>query len=233
MKEQFDFRQFCVRQDRCAMKVGTDGVLLGAWAQLPPEGRLLDIGTGTGLIALMAAQRTRCHVTGVELDAKAAAQAAENATASPWSDRVGIVQADIAAYETEIPFDAALSNPPYYDSSLLPPDTARAVARHTGRLTFDQLTRSARGLLRPKGKLHVVLPAEAEEAFLSAAAAADFYPTLRTVVRTRPEKPPRRVLLTLDASNSRTLQQELLLHGAAGNERTAEYEQLTRDFYIS
>ena len=108
----FAFKQFTIRQDRCAMKVGTDGVLLGAWALLPPTGRILDVGTGTGLIALMAAQRTSAEVVGVEIDPDAAQQARENVEASPWAGRCTIVCSDIKSFESAERFDTILSNPP-------------------------------------------------------------------------------------------------------------------------
>lgn len=232
MKEQFDFRQFSIEQDRCAMKVGTDGVLLGAWATLPHHGRILDIGTGTGLLALMAAQRTECHITGIEINAEAAQQAAENALRSPWSNRINIVCADIAHYVATTPFDAIVSNPPYYTSNLRSPDTARATARHQSWLNLPTLVQCAANLLTTNGQLHLVLPFDTEEDAVNAAILKGFYPMRRTIVLTRFSKPPRRVLLTFSRNNQKTDETTLILHANDTNERSPEYQKLIQDFYI-
>ena len=122
----FAFKQFTIHQDRCAMKVGTDGVLLGAWARVAHCRNILDIGTGTGLVALMAAQRSQADVLGIDLDADAVAQAAENVAASPWNHRVRIMEMDVRNVNKLLgtdkafshPFDAILCNPPYFENSL-------------------------------------------------------------------------------------------------------------------
>ncbi|MBR1652789.1 MAG: methyltransferase [Alloprevotella sp.] len=214
------------------MKVGTDGVLLGAWAELPLSGRILDVGTGTGLIALMAAQRTAAEIVGVEIDPDAAGQAAENVQASPWASRCTIVCSDIADYRPAFQFDAILSNPPYYGGTLLPPDAGRARARHTSSLPFPLLARAARRLLLPDvGTLQVVLPCDEEDAFLAACAPAGLYPSRRTLVRTRPGKASSRLLLALSPRNLRTREDELLLMDADGG-RSEAYRQLTAAFYL-
>ena len=128
----FRFKQFAVRQDRCPMKVGTDGVLLGAWAEVRPgDRRMLDVGTGTGLIALMLAQRSAARITAVDVDAECATQAAENFAASPWADRLDAVAVAVQRYDPVERFDLIVSNPPYYVDSLLSPDEGRNTARRT------------------------------------------------------------------------------------------------------
>ena len=122
----FKFKQFAVLNDRTAMKVGTDGVLLGAWADVRPGCSVLDIGTGTGLVALMAAQRGAGRVTAIEIDTAAAAQATRNAAGSEWADRIEVVTADVADYKSDTPFDRILSNPPYFRDSLRSPENIRA-----------------------------------------------------------------------------------------------------------
>ena len=127
----FRFKQFAVRQDRCPMKVGTDGVLLGAWAEVRPgDRRMLDVGTGTGLIALMLAQRSAAWITAVDIDVECATQAAENFAASPWADRLDAVSVAVQRYDPVEKFDLIVSNPPYYVDSLLSPDEGRNTARH-------------------------------------------------------------------------------------------------------
>lgn len=230
-KDTFQFRLFSVRQDRCAMKVGTDGVLLGAWAELPRQGRILDVGTGTGLIALMAAQRSEAQITGLEIDADAAAQAAENAAASPWASRISIVQGDFADYPFKERFHCILSNPPFYNGTLLPPDAARCAARHNDALSFATLARRAAALLLPEGTLSVVLPLSEADRFIDAATGESLFVNRRTKVYTTPTKPPRRVLLTLSPSAAPLMESELILNAENG-ERHNTYKQLTADFYI-
>ena len=136
----FTFKQFHIDHSRCAMKVGTDGVLIGAWCRLPSSGRILDIGTGTGLIAVMAAQRASgCTVTGIDIDAECVAQARDNAASSPWGGRIGIEQCALQEFFPTHRFDAIVSNPPYFEESLLPPDARRTAARHTRSLTYAEL----------------------------------------------------------------------------------------------
>lgn len=148
----FSFKQFHIDDAHCAMKVGTDGVLLGAWANVCEADRILDVGCGCGLIALMAAQRNRAaRVVGVELDAAAAADALANVQHSPFASNVEIVCADVLQYAADcgLAFDSILSNPPYHEESLLPPASQRAKARHTqgGGLTFAALLRVVEHLL--------------------------------------------------------------------------------------
>lgn len=151
----FRFKQFAVRQDRCPMKVGTDGVLLGAWAEVRPgDRRMLDVGTGTGLIALMLAQRSAARITAVDVDAECATQAAENFAASPWADRLDAVAVAVRRYDPVERFDLIVSNPPYYVDSLLSPDEGRNTARHAAGLPFGSLRRPSFGCLRPADALH-------------------------------------------------------------------------------
>ena len=148
------------------MKVGTDGVLLGAWVALGAADRLLlDVGTGTGVIALMLAQRSpAAGVTALDIDAACAEQARANADRSPWGGRVTTCCAPVQEYRPEEPFDLVVSNPPYYDRSLLPPDAGRTTARHTVALTHGELIAAACRLLAPEGRLAVILPAGAAAA---------------------------------------------------------------------
>ena len=147
----FRFKQFSVRQDRCPMKVGTDGVLLGAWAGVrPSDRRMLDIGTGTGLIALMLAQRApEASVTGVDIDD--VAQARENGDASPWGDRVVFERCPVQEFRAPEPFDLIVSNPPFFVDSLTCPDEGRTAARHAVHLPFDELRDAVLRLMAPAG----------------------------------------------------------------------------------
>ena len=164
----FKFKQFEIHQDRCAMKVGTDGVLLGAWA--PGGKRILDIGSGTGLISLMMAQRCQeAQVIGVDLDAEACDEARENVAASPFADRVSIACCRLQDYESAEKVDAIVSNPPFFLNSLKNPDSKRSMARHADSLPFRDLFLGVKRLLSEEGVFSVIVPSEVLDAFTSEA----------------------------------------------------------------
>lgn len=228
----FRFKQFEVRQEVSSMKVGTDGVLLGAWAEVAGCGTALDIGCGTGLVALMLAQRGVGRVEAVEIDAGAAEEARSNVAASPWRDRIGVHTAAIQDFTVAEPVDLIVSNPPFYDASLLPPDAARAVARHTLTLSFGDLVRSARRCAHATTRFCVVLPAEAVASF-RLVAAAYWFPVRQLDVRTTPRRGIRRSLLAFSAADPGCglIRSELVLQEADGAP-SAEYRALTQDFYL-
>ncbi len=146
MGKTFQFKKFTIAQDRCAMKVGTDGVLLGAWAR--GGKRVLDIGTGTGLVALMMAQRfTDAVVDAVEIDHDTAGQAMENVSSSPFANRVKVFAKALQGFEPDAPYDSIVTNPPFFSNSLLAPDSSRTMARHTVALSFAAYWRLPRGIL--------------------------------------------------------------------------------------
>ncbi|MEE0972800.1 MAG: methyltransferase, partial [Paludibacteraceae bacterium] len=154
----FRFKQFTVYQDRCAMKVGTDGVLLGVLADVSKATRILDIGTGTGLIALMLAQRQKdAHVDAIEIDEQAAQQAQENIAQSPFC-YIHVHTTALQAYNSTQPYDLIVSNPPYFVDSLKAPNAARNLARHTDSLSFADLLQGAERLLHNDGCFWVILP---------------------------------------------------------------------------
>jgi tRNA1Val (adenine37-N6)-methyltransferase len=227
----FRFKRFMVNQEDCAMKVGTDGVLLGAWADIRPGGSVLDIGTGTGVVALMAAQRGAGSVTAVEVDAAAAAQAARNAADSEWADRIEVVSMDVADYKTDIRFDRILSNPPYFRDSLRSPDTGRNTARHNDSLSYETLVSCSASLLAPEGLLCVVLPYDAVGEFIRCASDSGLNLTGRTDVVTVAGHEPKRSLLSFSPSYSIPLTNVLCIRDAGGNE-TDDYVGLVRDFYL-
>ena len=169
--DYFKFKQFTVWHGQCAMKVGTDGVLLGAWAPVEGARRILDVGTGSGVIALQMAQRAPgARILAVEIDPEAARQAAANVAASPWADRIEVVCTDFARLTTEEPFDLIVSNPPYFVNSLQNPDAQRAKARHSDSLPYDLLLERAAELLAPSGRFALIFPVEPLGDVLEAAA---------------------------------------------------------------
>ncbi len=230
----FTFKQFHIDHSRCAMKVGTDGVLIGAWCRLPLSGRILDIGTGTGLIAVMAAQRASgCMVTGIDIDAECVAQARDNAASSPWGGRIGIEQCALQEFFPTHRFDAIVSNPPYFEESLLPPDARRTAARHTRSLTYAELVDGVVRLLDAEGRFSLILPAAESERFLSAAHGVLFL-TRRCDVRTTPGSGVRRVMMEFAVSVPKLLLQieSLSIEDGGPMRYSGEYRALTRDFYL-
>ena len=233
-KNSFQFKQFTINQDRCAMKVGTDGTLLGAWANAPVEPcRILDIGTGTGLVALMMAQRyPQSQVIGIDIDRDAAIQAQENVDASPFSDRVKIINADAVKIEDKEGFDAIVCNPPYFVDSLTCPQDQRTLARHTITLTYEQLMRTAYKLLKNDGMFSIVVPTENNDVIESAAALAGFMISRICMIKTTPNKLPKRQLIEFRKNRIDRIDfcEELL--EIFPNQRSDWYYELTRDFYI-
>lgn len=233
-KGEFKFKRFTVRHDRCAMKVGTDGVLLGAWAR--GGRRILDIGTGSGLVALMMAQRfPEALVTGVEVDEVACNQAAENMAASPFADRMEAVGGRIQDQDFPHPFDAIVCNPPFYaEESLHSPDRRRAMARHNDSLPFSDLFRTAARTLSQKGQFSLIVPQGALSEVLSEAALAGLCVGRRLDLRSKPGKETGRMLLEFGRGREDAEEKwaEETVYDADGA-RSHWYQELTRDFYLS
>ena len=224
------------------MKVGTDGVLLGAWA----EGgrRILDIGTGTGVIALMMAQRfADATVTAIDIDAEACAQARENTSASPFANQVAVVHSSVQSFAADFLekslkteslelFDSIVSNPPFFEQILKNPDQRKATARHTDSLPFADLFKSVSHLLCDEGVFSVVIPVEKLESFSSNTYLSGFYITRQCMIKTTLKKSAKRCLLTfkkhLPTSVERT---EFYLQNDDGT-RSDWYRNLTENFYL-
>lgn len=218
------------------MKVGTDGVLLGAWAPMAATGSVLDVGTGSGLIALMAAQRApAATITAVELDREAAAQAAENVARSPWSNRIAVVCDDFRRFQApRNSFDLILSNPPYYIDALHSPGQERTLARHTTSLNYPLLIGRAAGeLLSAAGVLALIIPSAVEQEVMRWAATYHLHLHRRLRIRTKTGKPFRRVLLALGRCPAAEILDETLCILAENGAYTPEYIALTRDFYLT
>ncbi len=249
----FRFKQFTVWHDQCAMKVGTDGVLLGAWCpvrefrgsevqEFRGSGgfiKVLDVGTGSGLIALMLAQRIHgAQITAIDIDCGAVEQAKYNFSVSPWADRLACLQTALQELEGESMYDLIVSNPPYFQDSLKNPDTQRARARHTDTLSYEELMKNCARLLTKEGVLALVLPIEAEQQIISLARTYGLYPTHITHVYPKPRKPAKRLLIAFSLSpktyseasdscspNCLTLESETA-------PRSEEYKELTKEFYL-
>lgn len=228
--DYFQFKQFTIHQGRCAMKVGTDGTLLGAWAS-PLQlggGLILDVGTGTGLIALMMAQRfPEAQVVGIDIDEETVIQARENVAASPFADRIEILHEDFIAPFSILnyQFSIIVSNPPYFADSLKSPDAQRTLARHADTLPYRLLMQRSWELLSDEGELSVVVPADYKGQMEAEAALAGFFKSRECAVKTSPRKMPKRWLLAFRKHPAPLERDELTL----GTERCNE---LTKDFYL-
>ncbi|MBQ6202648.1 MAG: methyltransferase [Prevotella sp.] len=225
--DYFQFKRFIIHQDLCAMKVGTDGTLLGAWAR--GGHRVLDIGTGTGLIALMMAQRfDDALVDAIDLDDEACIQARQNVAESPYSDRIKILNKSLQTFSNIMPdetYDAIVSNPPYFRHSLKAPDARRSVARHTDTLSYKDLTNCSFKLLSENGEFSIVIPFDCREKLEEEAILSGFFPSRVCAVRTTRKKPPKRYLLAFKKNPTTVQVEELILD-------SEEYKILMKDFYL-
>ena len=233
-KNSFQFKQFTVVQDLCAMKVGTDGTLLGAWADAPiGASQILDIGTGTGLIALMMAQRfPEAQITGIDIDADATKQAQENITASPFANRIMINREDVTKITDKAGYDAIVCNPPYLVDSLTCPQDQRTRARHTVSLTYESLMHTASQLLKTEGILSLVIPADNQDNVESAAAFEGLFLNRICLIKTTPNKLPKRHLVEFRKHPVEQVRFEEQVLETSPGQRSEWYHNLTKDFYI-
>lgn len=231
----FRFKQFTVRHDKCAMKVGTDGVLLGAWADIAGCKRILDIGTGTGLIALMLAQRSQALIDAIDIDADACLQAEENTEASPFAGRIRVIHTALSDFTTTCPdrYDLIVSNPPYFVDSLKCPDRQRATARHTDTLPLETLLRDGRRLLAPGGHIALILPYDQKEHLYMSLRKESLFLSKEVSVASTLGALPKRILTELASGPSATPPHPgLLTIETAHLQYTDEYIALTKDFYL-
>lgn len=231
----FQFKRFTIQQDRCAMKVGTDGVLLGAWAPLDHSPySILDIGAGTGLIALMLAQRSGAEqVDALEIDDDAYEQAVENFEESPWADRLFCYHAGLDEFmdEPEDEYDLIVSNPPFYTDAYPSGDGQRDRARFEDSLPFEDLAEASGLLLSEKGVLAVIIPYKEEACFIALAREEGLYPFKITRVKGAPERETKRTLLAFSRMEKDAQEDELVIE-TARHLYTKEYIALTQDFYL-
>jgi len=232
----FTFKQFAIEQDRCAMKIGTDGVLLGAWAPIHNHPfSVLDIGTGTGIIALMLAQRRAAQqIDALEIDEAAYEQATDNFENSPWNDRLFCFHAGLDEFieEPEDEYDLIVSNPPFYSEDYKTENESRDLARFQDAMPFEQLLEAADLLLSEHGIFAVIIPFKEEENFIALANEFELYPLKITRVKGTPTTELKRSLLAFSRTETTDLPIDELVIETARHVYTPEYIELTKDFYL-
>jgi tRNA1Val (adenine37-N6)-methyltransferase len=233
----FQFKQFSIQQDHCAMKVGTDGVLLGAWAPINHRPfSVLDIGAGTGLIALMLAQRSHAEqIDAIEIDENAFEQCVDNFENSPWNDRLFCFHASLDNFMEDLEdeeYDLIVSNPPFYSEDYKTENESRDLARFQDALPFEDLVEAASVLLSENGILSVIIPFKEEEKFIALAKECNLFPFKITRVKGTPTSEIKRSLIAFSFTKIDEFPIDELIIETARHQYTAEYITLTQDFYL-
>lgn len=231
-EKPFRFKQFDVYHSRSAMKVGTDAVLLAAWARVEDAAHILDVGTGTGLIAIMCAQRNAtAQIDAIEIDEGAAQDARDNFLQSPWSDRLKLHEGDYLKIVSEKKFDLIISNPPYFSQSLRAANPSRNAARHDDSLPMEPFLKQTKRLLEPGGIVALVLPTGAFERWTESAAVLGMHVVRACHVFTSADKQATRVLLELQFGTATEPEIQSLLIQDRNGEKSEAYKTLTTAFY--
>lgn len=231
-KDIFRFKQFSVKHDRCAHKVGTDGVLLGAWADVSHANRILDAGTGSGVIALMMAQRSspQTHIDAIDISEEDVKQARENIADSPWPNKISVEHFTLQQFESDS-YDLIVSNPPFFIDSAKPPAEERTRARHTESLPPEELLTHAKRLLASKGKLCVILPVTEGQSLIALAEGRGWHCTRLCEFKARVNKPVERLLIQLEQQKHDLRKESLILY-ERDEVWTTDYKNLTGSFYL-
>jgi tRNA1Val (adenine37-N6)-methyltransferase len=229
----FDFKQFRVCQGDSAFKVGTDGVLLGAWCRVEDSRKVLDIGSGTGLISLMIAQRSKADITALEPDSLSAAEAAANFLLSPWSDRLELSERSIQDFcPGNLKFDHIVTNPPYFRNSLTNQDKRLSAARHNHSLSSDDLLEKVAGLLDNEGRFSIILPYAEANLFIAEASSFSLYCNRILSIKSLPDRPVSRMLMEFSARKEKLEKGILVIETGMRHKYSLGYITLTRDFYL-
>lgn len=230
--EPFHFKQFSVRHDRSAIKVGTDAVLLGAWTNYNGAARILDIGTGCGVLALIAAQRNQsAHVDAIEIDDASAEQATENVIDSPWSDRVRVHRMDARRMHVSDPYDLIICNPPFYGGEMVSADDRVIAAKHESALGFKELIAIVDERLTDNGRFWVILPTNREHVLRIHADVVGIRPKRRCIVRYLADRAPKRVMLEMWRGAPLLEFEEIIVEKTPGD-YSPEYRSLLSDLLL-
>jgi tRNA1Val (adenine37-N6)-methyltransferase len=233
--DTFEFKKFKIKQDRCAMRVSTDAVLLGAWVSPNGSKRILDIGTGSGVIAMMLAQKSKAEITAIDIDKESTEQAKSNVDESIFKDQIRVVHSSFQdmAKNDQTKFNLIVTNPPYFIDSLKNPNDIKASARHTHSLSFEDLIAGVKKMLDEKGKLCLILPTKEAQLFRELAESKGLYLSKLLRIRTRREKDSeKRHLMQFEFKESEFSESTLVIEADSHRNYTDEYKELTKDYYI-
>jgi tRNA1Val (adenine37-N6)-methyltransferase len=235
MDPVFRFKQFSIRHDHCIMKVGTDGVLLGAYAGVINSEKILDIGTGSGLIAIMLAQRSNAMVEGIEIDGPSARQAMQNAASCLWHDRIMITHTSFQGYyqHHRNEFDIVVCNPPFFPDHLKSKNENRNLARHSVSLNFSELAHGIRLVMKPAGACWLILPCSETGRFLETARNEGLFLIHELNIFPKEGKMPHRKIISLGSENIQPPTVASLIIRNSDDHYTGEYKKLTRSFYLA
>jgi tRNA1Val (adenine37-N6)-methyltransferase len=228
----FNFKQFTINQEKAAFRVGTDGVLLGAYADVRSAGRILDVGTGTGLIALMLAQRCDAEIVAIEPDHDSFLQSCENINSSRWNDRITVFESTIQEFNDIRKFDLIVTNPPYFSDSIRNPDTRKAIARHNDTLTSGDILMHSSRFLSRQGKLQLIMPFIEGNIFIAEAADYGFFCHDLLRIKPLPTSEIRRLIMSFGRERKKPSEKFLTIEHGKRHEFTEEYKKLTGEFYL-
>ena len=233
--QTFAFKQFKIVQDKCAMKVGTDAVLLGSCVNASNAKTILYIGTGTGIIAMMLAQKSSARIDAIDIDLNAFIQATENVNDCNWKERIDIHHISLQQFakESDHKYDLIVSNPPYFVDSSKASEESRTNARHTDQLPFKDLLDGVLQLLNPNGKFYVILPTKESELFREHAEKHKLFLTKVTKVITRTDKPEKRLLMRFEFIQRAFSEDSITIEKDERHSYTDEYKELTKDYYLA
>jgi tRNA1Val (adenine37-N6)-methyltransferase len=230
----FQFKQFTIHQQQSAMKVGTDGVLLGAWAHYKKVSRILDIGTGTGLIALMLAQRCSAEIDAIELDEAAYYEAVQNAKNSPWPSQINVWKQSFQEFANHCQnsYDLLVCNPPFFKHSLKASSEQRTIARHSDSLNASELFPGIQKLLALSGKFDVIIPTDNLPEYCIEAEKNSLHLNQLLWVKPTPEKSAKRVLCSFSKTKLPLKEKTLVVESGGRHVYSEEYKKLTCNFYL-
>ena len=233
--QTFAFKQFKINQDKCAMKVGTDAVLLGSWVNASNAKTVLDIGTGTGIIALMLAQKSGARIDAIDIENSSYLQACENVNDCIWKERIHVHHISLQQFtkENDHKYDLIVSNPPYFVDSSKASEESRTNARHTDHLPFDELLDGVLKLLSPTGKFYVILPTKESELFRDMAEGHKLFLTKLTRIITRTDKPEKRLMMRFEFIRRTFSEDSITIEKDERHSYTDEYKELTKDYYLN
>jgi tRNA1Val (adenine37-N6)-methyltransferase len=231
----FRFKQFTIIQEKSVFKVGTDGVLLGACADLSGAKRILDIGTGTGLIAIMVAQRSDAEIVAIEPEENSCLEACDNVSNSKWQNRIIVQNIGFQKYASlqSGQFDVIISNPPYFKDSLKNPDENKSAARHSVSLTSAEILEGASNLLNPGGSLQLILPYVEGTLFIAEASKHGFFCNRIVKIKPIPTGDIKRLILKFERTRKPVLEKFLTIETGTRHRYTEEYKEITKEFYLS